>query len=168
MKRLKDILEPGERIVGRDPEAFVQWLMRIALAVFLLIAASFVADAVAETDWFEVSLWLAAGLFMLFQVWSPSGEKFRWQSAITNRRLIYRSDGDNGYESVPLTEIEIVEPRDRFESITPEGVRLAKLVGTKFLKDRLIGLRHGEQVFGFDLSKRNVARIRDAITGARP
>lgn len=167
MARLGKILEPGERLIARDPEAGVQWMMRIMGAILLVAVAWQLANGFAKDDWLWIVLTLAASLIVMSFAWTPSGgEKFSWQAAITDRRLLYRSDWGGGYESVPLAEVEIAEPHEPFEPTTPEEIKLAKLVA-RMPEQNSVAVKHGERIFAFPVDERGATRFHEAMASAK-
>lgn len=170
MARLKDILEPGERVVAQDPEAFVMWFMRICGAGMVGAVILFAIEGQA------IAALVLAGItatMILPDILKPSDSLYRWQAVITDRRLVYRGPGEESHVSAPLAEIEIIQERDPEEMLTDrsEGAgRLVKLIGKSRIRDgkgRSIGIQHGEQSFYFETGKSKTRRLRELITLAK-
>jgi hypothetical protein len=156
--------------MARDPAAFVMWLMRVCAAVVAVAVVWTVLDGDA------ISALLSAGVFavlILPDMLKPSGGLYRWQAVITDRRLIYRTGDGTGYEDVPLSAIEILEPRDPEEILadpSEEARKMVKLLGERRIRDRAddsIGIQHGERRFCFETGKRKARRLRDAIAATK-
>lgn len=163
-------LEPGERVIAQDPEASVMWFMRVCGAA---IIGGFVWSLMNGG---VISTLLMAGaivLVLLPDMRKPSGGLYRWQAAITDRRLIYRPEGEAGLVAVTLAEIEIIQERDPEEILADPsegGRKIVKLFGKARIRDgkgRSIGVQHGERCFYFETGKRKGEALRDLIARAK-
>lgn len=170
MASLEDMLEPGERVIARDPEATVMWFTRLSVAVMIGAVVWFALDGDVI-----LALLMAGGtaLLILPDILKPSRGLYRWQAAITDRRLVYRSDNGAGYVTIPMTDIEILEPRDPeelFADPSEEARKIVKLLGKSRIRASMgdsIAVRHGARIFSFPVNKRGANRIRAAIEAAR-
>ncbi len=163
-------LQPGERLMARDPEALVMWFVRVCAAV----VAGAVVWTVLDGDAISALLAVCAfALIVLPGMLKPSGGLLRWQAAVTDRRLIYRTGDGIGYEAVPLSEIEILELRDPEEILADPGKeagKLVRLLGERRIRrgaDDSIGIQHGGQSFYFQTGQQKAERIRAAIAAAK-
>lgn len=170
MARLKDILEPGERVIAQDPEAFVVWFMRICAAGMVGAVILFAVEGQA------IAAVVSAGIIatmILPDILKPSDGLYRWQAVITDRRLVYHRPGEEGHVSAPLAEIEIIQERDPEEILadrSESAKTLVKLTGKSRIRDgndRGIGIQHGEQSFYFETGKSKTRRLRELITLAK-
>ena len=170
MARLKDILEPGERIIAQEPEAFVMSFMRVCALLMVGCIVWFVLDGHAMLALFWAG---AAAILVLPDMLEPSRGLYRWQAAITDRRLIYRPESGAGHVAAPLAKIEIIPERDPEEILadpSEEGRKIVKLFGKARIRDgkgRSIGVRHGERYFYFGTGKQKGEALRDLIARAK-
>lgn len=163
-------LEPGERVISQDPEAFVVWFMRICAAAMIGAVVWFALDGGA----IPALLWAgAAALLILPDTLKPSRGLYRRQAVLTDRRLIYRPSDGRGHVAVPLAEIEIIQERDPEEILadpSDEPRKIVKLLGRTRIREskgNSIGVRHGEQCFFFEPGRGKAERLRELISRAK-
>lgn len=146
------------------------WFMRgctVALAVSTLWVA-LTGYAITASVW---AGFVAA--LVLPDLLKPTSGLYRWSSAITDRRLIYRAGDGSCHIAAPLAEFEIVEEREpeKILADTSEKARkIVALLGKPRIRDGKacsIGIRHGERYFPFETGILQNRRLRELITRAK-
>ncbi|MDH5750311.1 MAG: hypothetical protein OEY85_13455 [Rhodospirillales bacterium] len=163
-------LEPGERMLARDPEAFVMWFMRICAVGMVAGLVGFALDGDVI-----LAILMAGGIaaLVLPDLRKQSRGLYQWHAALTDRRLIYRSDNDKGYVAVPLAELDLLQERDPEEILadqSEENQKMVKLLGKSRIRDDAgtsIGVQHDEQSFYFQTGKKKTGQIREIIETAK-
>jgi hypothetical protein len=109
MARLTDMLAPGERVVHRV-SILPRWLPALIAVTGLVLAVPAIFQLAAGSEDIVVETVRAAvGLFALAAAVRLYAALRTGPLLVTDRRLLMRN-GDEGYEELPLAEIEAVTP----------------------------------------------------------
>lgn len=110
MARLKDILEPGETMILRDPSVWSLWvpafMILAGLVNVLLLAPRLAPDS--EGLFYDITR-IVGGLIIIAAGISIYRLSRIWRLLVTDRRLL-RRQGRQPYEEIRLAEVDEVRP----------------------------------------------------------
>ena len=109
MARLKDMLQPGERVVHRV-SILPRWLpVLIAVTGLILAVPAILRLAAGSGDVVIEAVRAVVGLFALGVAVRVYAASRNGPLLVTDRRVLVR-DGGDGYEELPLSAIDAVTP----------------------------------------------------------
>lgn len=111
MASLKDILEPGERVIARDPLRWPFWVATafMLLPVIMLVGMSLQDGERSLAEWID-QYGIATGLQLAFACLPPI--LGRWRLLVTDRRAIARTSFlGNKLDWLPLEDIREIRPQ---------------------------------------------------------
>lgn len=103
--RLDQMLEPGERVVHRDPRSLLPVAWHVHLAILLAAAGAFLAFDLGSNE--------AVYFVIPLVVWTFSAyASYRTEAVVTDRRVLRRAGGRNSeITEIPLAEVTGVRYR---------------------------------------------------------